>query len=180
MTAQDRRISLTEAIDHAGPVLFGADWIDRLKPRDAEILAKFGPKPFGRPNQSIGPCPRQWQVKLDRAMGRDARLVVQRATVLDWIFSARVMTSVNHCDQVALDRALARYRPAKAGKGAPPRVRHRLITQMLEDIHTGRRTADALDSLKEEAIAEVYGASRKACKAARMDALAEARRRGLG
>jgi hypothetical protein len=113
-------------------------------------------------------------------MGRAARLVVQRATVLDWIFSARVMTSVNHCDQVALDRAIARYRPAKAGKGAPPRVRHRLITQMLEDIRTGRRTADALDALKEEAIAEVYGASRKACKAARMDVLAEARRRGLG
>ncbi len=179
MTAQDRRISLTEAIDHAGPVLFGADWIDRLKPRDARVLAKFGPRPFGRPNQTIGPCPRQWQVKLDRAMGRDARLVVQRATVLDWIFSARVMTTLNHCDQGALDRALARYRPAKASKGAPPRVRYRLITQMLEDMRSGKRTADALEALKEEAVAEVYGASRKACKAALFDALAEARRRGF-
>jgi hypothetical protein len=179
MTTRELRISLTEAIDRAGPVLFGADWIDRLKPRDAEILAKFGPKPFGRPNQSIGPCPRKWQVKLDRAIGRDARLVVQRATVLDWIFSARVMTSLNHCDQVALDRVLARYRPAKAGKGAPPRVRHRLINQMLEDIRTGKTTVDALEGLKEEAIADVYGASRKACKAARIDAVAEAKRRGL-
>jgi hypothetical protein len=173
------RLTLTKAIDHAGPVLFGADWIDRLKPRDAEILAKFGPKPFGRPNQSIGPCPRHWQVKLDRAIGRDARLVVQRATVLDWIFSARVMTSLNHCDQAALDRVLARYRPAKAGKGAPPRVRYRLITQMLEDIRSGKRTADELNAMKEETIAEVYGASRKACKAARIDALAEEKRRCL-
>ena len=110
-------------------------------------------------------------------MGRDARLVVQRATVLDWIFSARVMTTLNHCDQVALDRALARYRPTKAGKGAPPRVRLRLITQMLVDIRSGKRTADALDALKEEALAEVYGASRKACKTARIEALAEAKRR---
>jgi hypothetical protein len=179
MSEREIRLTLTEAIDHAGPVLFGADWIDRLKPRDCKILAKYGPKPFGRPNQSIGPCPRQWQVKLDCAIGRDARLVVQRATVLDWIFSARVMTSLNHCDQTALDRVLARYRPAKAGKGAPPRVRYRLITQMLEDIRSGKRTADKLNAMKEEAIAEVYGASRKACKAARIDALAEARRRGL-
>jgi hypothetical protein len=179
MSGREIRLTLTKAIDHAGPVLFGADWIDRLKARDAEILAKFGPKPFGRPHQSIGPCPPEWQVKLDRAMGRDARLVVQRATVLDWIFSARVMTTLNHCDQAALDRALARYRPAKAGKGAPPRVRYRLINQMLEDIRTGKRTADALDALKEEAIAKEYGASRKACKVARIAALAEAKRRGF-
>jgi hypothetical protein len=179
MTTQDRRISLTEAIDRAGPVLFGADWIDRLKPSQAEILAKFGPKPYGRPKQSIGPCPRDLQDKLDQAIGRDVRLVVQRATVLDWIFSARVMTTLNHCDQAALDRTLARYRPAKAGKGAPPRVRYQLITRMLEDIRSGKRTADELEALKQEAMAEEYGASRRACKAARIAALDEAKRRGL-
>lgn len=179
MTAQERRISLTEAIDHAGPVIFGPDWIDRLKPRDAAILEKFGPKPFGQPKQSIGPCPRQWQVKLDRAIGRDVRLVVQRATVLDWIFSARVMTSPNHCDPAAIDRALSRYRPTKAGVGAPPRVRHRVITSMLHDIHTGKMTLDSLEGLKEEALADMYGASRRTCKEALIFVKAEAKRRGL-
>jgi hypothetical protein len=180
MSDRETRLTLTEAIDRAGPVLFGADWIDRLKPKDAKILAEFGPKPFGQPRQSIGPCPREWAVKLDRAMGRDARLVVQRTTVLDWIFSARVMTTLNHCDQAALNRVLERHRPAKAGKGgAPPLVRYRLITQMLEDIHRGKRTADELEALKEETLAELYGASRNACRPARIAALDEAKRRGL-
>lgn len=177
MSGREIRMTLPEAIDHAGPVFFGSDWIDRLKPSDCEILAKFGPKPFGGPRQSIKPCPRRWQAKLDRAIGRDMRLVIQRATVLDWIFSARVMTTLNHCDQTALQRALGRYRPATVG--APPRVRYQLITRMLEDIRSGKTTAVKLEMLKEEALAEAYGASRKACKAARADALAEAKRRGL-
>jgi hypothetical protein len=177
MSAQEVSLTLPEAIDHAGPVFFGSDWIDRLKPSDAKILAKFGPKPFGQPRQSIKPCPPASRAKLDRALGRDMRLVIQRATVLDWIFSARVMTTASHCDQATLQRALGRYRPATVG--APPRVRYRLITQMLDDIRSGKTTAGKLEMLKEEALAEEYGASRKACKAARDDALAEARRRGL-
>jgi hypothetical protein len=180
MTARNTDFSITEAIDHAGPVLFGADWIDRLKPQDAKILAEFGPKPFGRPKQTIGPCPRRWQAKLDSALGRDARLVVQRATVLDWIFSARVMRSTSHCDMAALDRALARYRPAKVAQGAPPRLRYRLITQMLDDIRAGKWTVEQLEKMKQEAVAEAYGASRKACNPARIAAIAEAKRRGLG
>jgi hypothetical protein len=177
VSGREIRLTLPEAIDHAGPVFFGADWIDRLKPNDAKILAKFGPKPFGGPRQSIKPCPPRWRTKLDHALGRDMRLVIQRATVLDWIFSAHVMTTINHCDQTALQRALGRYRPATVG--APPRVRYRLIARMLEDIHSGKTTAVKLEMLKQEALKEAYGASRKACKAARADALAEARRRGL-
>jgi hypothetical protein len=177
MSGREIRLTLPEAIDHAGPVFFGTDWIDRLKPSDCEILAKYGPKPFGQPRQTIKRCPREWQTKLDRAMGRDMRLVIQRATVLDWIFSARVMTTPHHCDQTTLQRVLGRYRPSKVG--APTRVRYRLVTRMLADIHSGKTTAAKLEVLKEEALAAAYGASRNACRPARTEALAEARRRRL-
>jgi hypothetical protein len=105
------------------------------------------------------------------------RLVIQRGTVLDWIFSARVMTTLNHCDQTALQRALDHYRPSKVG--APTRVRYRLVKSMLEDIHSGKTTAVKLEMLKDEALAETHGASCKACKAARADVLAEAKLRSL-
>jgi hypothetical protein len=173
------RLTLTQAIDLAGPILFGADWIDRLTVSEAELLTKFGPKPRGQPNQTISPCPRRLKDKLDRVIGRDHRLAVQRATVLDWIYAAGILIGRNYCDISAIKRGLARSRPEKSVRGAPPVVRQKLTRRMLEDIRAGSISGSSLGKLKQEALAEMYSASRKACKEARIDALAEAERQGL-
>jgi hypothetical protein len=173
------RLSITDAIDRAGPVLFGGDWIDRLDPSEAEILSKYGPQPRGRPHQSIKPCPERFRVALDRAIGKDHRLGIQRATVLDWIYSARVMIGRNLCEAATLNRKLTSSKRTKPGRGRPAALRQRLIRQMVDDIRNGIISAAALKKLKEEALADRYRASRKACVPARTDALSEAERQNL-
>jgi hypothetical protein len=169
------RLSIRDAIDRAGPILYKTDWIGCLDLSETNILAKYGPRPHGRPQQSIGECPERHRVALDRAIGKDFRLGVQRATVLDWIYAAGVMSSRNHCDPCALDQKLELSKTEKNPVGAPPVVRHRVIRQMLHDLQSGKLTADELRCMKQETMEQEYKASRKVCKEARIDALADAK-----
>lgn len=176
------RLSLTQVIDLAGPIIFGSDWIDHLDKEDIRLMEEFLMRPRGQPNQSIKICRQdRKRGKLDRAIGRDHRLGLQRATVLDWVYSARIMIGRNYCDVAAVKRALAEKRSmsAKPARGRPPDVRLILMRKMLENIRTGTISAVALEKLKDESLAAEYGASCRACKAARTHALAEARRQGL-
>lgn len=174
------RLSITEAIDRAGPVLFGSDWIDRLNAKETLALEKYGPKPRGQQQQSIAVCPRAERVALDRTIGRDMRLGIQRATVLDWIYAARVMMDRNYCDRFLLDRKLATAKLDENPVGAPPVVRQRVIRQMLDDVRSGRISLAKLKALKQDVMKLDYGASRKVCNQARKDAIAEAERQRLG
>jgi hypothetical protein len=54
MSDREIRLTLTEAINRAGPVLFGSDWIENLTPAEAKLLSKYGPKPYGKPLRKIG------------------------------------------------------------------------------------------------------------------------------
>jgi hypothetical protein len=73
-------------------VLFAKDWVGKLTDADVRMLAKHGPKPYGQAaaTQSIDRCPDQFSRRLDRVIRSDVRLGVQRATVLDWLYAARV------------------------------------------------------------------------------------------
>jgi ribosomal protein L21 len=179
MHGRDHRLTITEAIDQAGPVLFGTDWIGQCDAKEIRLLAKYGPKPYGKPHQSIARCPDGYSVALNRAIGKDQRMLVQRATVFDWIRAARVLFDLNHCDAAALDKKLMQARRQKNPVGAPAVARQRVIRQMLDNLRSGKVSATSLKEMKQEIMEQDYGASRKVCKVARIDALAEAQRQGL-
>jgi hypothetical protein len=179
MHGRDQRLTITEAIDQAGPVLFGTDWIGQCDAKEIRLLAKYGPKPYGKPHQSIARCPDGYSVALDRAIGKDQRMLVQRATVFDWIRAARVLFDLYHCDATALDKKLTQARRQKNPVGSPAVVRQRVARQMLENLRSGKVSPVSLKEMKQEIMEQDYGASRKVCKVARIDALAEAQRQGL-
>jgi hypothetical protein len=174
MSDRETRLTLSEAIDRAGLVLFGTDWIGQCDAKEIRLLAKYGPKPYGKPQQSIAPCPDPYRVALDRAIGRDQRMLVQRATVFDWIRAARVLLDLNYyCDATALDKKLMQARHQKNPVGAPAVVRERVARQMREALRAGGLSVAQFEKLKQEAMQQQFGAGRKACVAARKDILAE-------
>jgi hypothetical protein len=179
MRGQGNRLTITEAIDRAGPVLFGTDWIGQCDAKEIRLLAKYGPKPYGKPHQSIGPCPDDYRVALERVIGKDQRMLVQRATIFYWIRAARVLFDLNHCDATALDKKLMQAQCQKNPVGAPAVVRQRVARQMLDNLRSGKISPASLKEMKQEIMEQDYGASRKVCKVARIDALAEAQRQGL-
>lgn len=168
------RLTLSEAIDQAGPVLYGTDWIGECSRKEIDILKKYGPTPYGQPQQSIGPCPRQSAVALDRAIGRDRRMLVQRATVFDWLRVARVMVDgMMHCDPASLEKQLQKSKRQKNPVGAPAVVRERVVRQMREAVRSGQLSLKELETLKEEALRQQFRASRRVCVAARQIIRAE-------
>jgi hypothetical protein len=103
-------------------------------------------------------------------------MVIQRATVLNWLLSARVMNSRVYCDRGALDRALACTSHDLPARGRPVTVRNQVLQEMLDQIRAGRVTTAELAKMKQETLAKVYRADRKVCKLARKMALSEAAR----
>lgn len=181
MTRRQNLLSISEAIDKAGQVLFGDDWINRLDRTDVKLLERHGPKPPGHSLQSIKRCPPHLSRRLDRVIGRDVRLGIQRATVLDWLFSARVMSSRNNCDPAKLEQVLTHIRKgSERRRRRPPVDRIAVAQKMLAEIRTGAVTIEDLDKMKQQALKDEYGKARKTCVEARKIALAEARhQRGM-
>jgi hypothetical protein len=69
-------------------------------------------------------------------------------------------------------------KPAPARRRGPkPRVRTRVIKDMLDDLQTGRLTAEQLQNEGEDAMVAGYNASRDTCRKARQIALSEFRKR---
>lgn len=168
-----KRLTLSNAIDLAGPALYGADWIGKCDQKEIDILKKYGPVPYGQQTQSIAPCPAALAVALDRAIGKDRRMLLQRTTVLDWIRAARVMVDTMHCDPISLKKQLDRSRHQKNPVGAPATVRERVARQMREAVRSKQLSPERLKKLKQEALEQQFGASRKVCVAARQIVLAE-------
>jgi hypothetical protein len=99
---------------------------------------------------------------------------IQRAAVLNWLLAARVMASRDYCDLAALDRALAASGRTLPAPGRPANARDRVLQKMLEELRAWRLTPAKLSKMKQETLAQDYGASRKVCEVARRMALSEA------
>lgn len=173
MTGGAKRLTLSEAITKAGPALYGPDWIGRCDEKEIAVLKKYGPIPYGQQSQSIAPCPPRIAAALDRAIGKDRRMLLQRASVLDWIRASRVMVDVWHCDPISLEKQLKRSRHQKNPVGAPPVVRERVARQMREAVQAKQLTPNQLRLMKEESMQEQFGATRRVCKEARKIVLTE-------
>jgi hypothetical protein len=170
---------LSDAIHQVGPIMFGDDWIGHLTKTDAKFLTKYGPKPYGAQVQTIEPCAPRLSRRLDRVLGRDRRMLLQRATVLDWILAAKVLTSRDTYDEPKLKAALAKAKPAAQRGGAPQTARAEVVRTMLSDIYSRRLTSDELAAMPPKVLARRYKHHLVTCVKARKMALAEAARLNL-
>lgn len=168
-----RSSTITEAIDLAGAILAGVDWIGRLTSEEIDILK----------DAAASQSPPSKAAKLERAKTREAKMNQQRRTALGWIFENRILTLGRgfECDYGALIRALAVERTKRAGhsdgldskRGRPKDLRKRVIVAMLVDLLEEKLTADFLRAAKQDYLARRYSAARKTCVEAKKVALAE-------
>ncbi len=176
----------TEAIDKAGPVLFGDDWLGTLSKREHALLEQHGPHRGAGPNeQLIAPCPPHSRNDLDRALGRYHRAGAQRSTVLDWLFQNQVIFD-NHgelcINGATLAAALAAV-PAGGlmqqapdetarARGRPLDLRKELAAKMKALLDSGSVTKSEMKRWKPDWMAKHFGHARKTCVDARKLALA--------
>jgi hypothetical protein len=177
------RITVTDAIDHAGRVLFGDDWIGSLKPRDLAILQQHGPRRGAGANaQIIDPCsgPESLRRDLDRAIGRHQRSGAQRSTVLEWFYQNRIAfdSAVAHVDAKGLALALAAFHAAPPQsviavrkRGRPDDKKQAVVAAMMATLDSGIVTKSELQAMKPDHMRAKFGASRKTCTEARELAL---------
>lgn len=164
---------VTEAIDLAGPALFGADWIDRLTDEDRDFLAKHD-----HASLFIGQYPPDIADRLSRLIGQDFRMGVQRATVLRWLFEKEVISNDLKCAAGALNAAIAGEQAKRKSRneggapgnkpGRPRNVSERVVFEMLGHLRSGFDLIGTGEFLKKR-----YGASINTCFEARKVALAE-------
>lgn len=132
MTEQDW-ISHNDARELIGRAIYRDDWIESLTAEEVEILNKYGPRRRPRPSgasgyfEIIAPCPKGFRNKLNAAIGRDRRMIVQLTTVLEWLeensfgavkdkYSRKSIESA----AVSIVRAPTKQdRPPSAGKRGP-------------------------------------------------------------
>jgi hypothetical protein len=170
---------LSRAIDYAGSKLYGVDWIGSLAEAEAEILARYGPQPYGKPEQSIDRCPPHVARRLDRVIGRDIRMRAQRATVVEWLLRGRVMTSREGYDRAALDRALRKSALPLPKQGRPAIERDRIMQKILAAISARSIDHAELGNLSRKELAARFGTTAKVAAAARKMALPEVLRLAL-
>lgn len=164
--------------DHArdliGRAIYRDDWIGGLTAEEIELLnSEYGPKRWPRPNGASGyfnvinPCPPGQREKLDAALGRDQRMIMQLSTVLEWLDQNGLGALQKGYSKQVLDAAIATIRspspsqdrPLGAGKRGPvrgtiaryeeddrskfPQMRH-LIAQGLSPTAAAFQLADQL------------------------------------
>jgi len=125
-------ISHNDARELVGRAIYRDDWIGSLTAEEVELLnGEFGPKRRPRPNGASGyfeivsPCPKGLRHKLDAAIGRDRRMIVQLTTVLEWLDQNGLGALKSRYPRASLESAIAtavstdRERPTSTGKRGP-------------------------------------------------------------
>ena len=119
-------VSHNEAREIVGRAFYRDDWIGGLDQQDIDLLnGEFGPKRMPRPNAAAGffevirPCPKKLRSKLDAAIGRDRRMIVQLTTVLEWLDQNGFPALEKRYLGAPLQSAVAGMAPANASTRAP-------------------------------------------------------------
>jgi hypothetical protein len=166
-----------------GKALFGDDWIGPLSKKDLDLLAgPYGPQrkvlANGRTINFVPPCPANLRDKLNFAIGRGERAVLQDAMVIDIMHDngfrdvARTFNrSLLHEFLKTIGRPLLESRKRSAGK--PPDLIEGVIGRMVSD---ARRGID-IESMKGKELAAKYGVSRGTAVKARAEVLAKRSRK---
>jgi len=127
-------ISHNDARELVGRSIYRDDWIGSLTADEIELLnGQYGPKRYPRPPGSSGyfeviaPCPTPaLGRKIDAAIGRDRRMIVQLTTVLEWLDQSGFAALEKRYPRSHLQAAVAEIapstlhaRPAGVGKRGP-------------------------------------------------------------
>jgi hypothetical protein len=170
-----KQIAASEARVLAGKVLFGDDWIGELSSADLQILeSKNGIKkktlPNGRAINIIVPCPRGRRNRLNAAIGRGERAVVQLSTAIDVMHDAGFSHVAEAYDFESFERFLKSFRRRQFNGGSNPvgkppdkieGVKRRMESDMRGGIDLG--------AMKQKALAAKYDVSRGTAVKARQE-----------
>jgi hypothetical protein len=187
-------ISHNDARELVGRAFYRDDWIGGLAKEDIDLLhGDFGPKRWPRPNGEAGffevipPCPKGLRDKLDAAIGRDRRMIVQLMTILEWLDQNGFAALDKQYPRRALEHAAAKIespaphaRPPGVGKRGPVKgviARHvkndrSMFPQMQRLIDEGHNPAAAAELLADTD--QLTGGGTKQSKATRLRKLFQA------
>jgi hypothetical protein len=159
--------------------LFGDDWIGELSSADLQILeSKNGIKrkrlPNGRTINIIVPCPRGRRNRLDAAIGRGERAVVQLSTAIDVMHDAGFSHLAEAYDFESFERFLRSFRRQQLDGGSNPVGKPRdKIEDVMRRMESDVRGGINLRAIKQKALAAKYGVSRGTAVKARQEVLAK-------
>jgi hypothetical protein len=168
-------IHLDEMRERVGRAMYKEDWlagafgvVDAFNEDWLLIKGPYGVKRRATPTAAgiypseIAPCPRGKAKKLERALGRFARLDAQIQTVDSWLEAHGLSVDPRQpADRATFDTIMSSVFPnaPPARRGPKPEVMTRVLKEMEADVTEGRLTVDQLRKLKLKQLAERYAAS---------------------
>ncbi len=169
-------IDAREARRLVGKALFGADWIGSLSKKELDLLSgPQGPRrkrlASGRTINLIPPCSTATlRKRLDLAIGRAERAVLQDATVIDVMHDNGFHDVAEAFDRGRVDRFLKKLGTGHA-ELPPRRVGKRpvLIGGIIAKMASDTRAGIDIESMIGKELADRYGASRGTCEKARTE-----------
>jgi hypothetical protein len=178
-------VSLDEMRQRVARLIFGDDWIGGLTDEQYELLRAHSPKaqPIVRSDGStvhvehVKRCPTRIAEKLDRAIGRQARMGAQYVTVDSWIEDQGLpvaSTDRKKFNEIVRSQAESlRPVPVERRRGPPPQILLRVIAAMKGDISGGLLSPHDLDAMPDKELEFRYQAKRERVRAARRAVLAK-------
>jgi hypothetical protein len=175
-------ISLGEMRERIARLIFGNDWIGGLTTDQYEMLQAHAPtaRDILRSDGSTirldhaKRCSAGIADKLDRALGRRARMSAQYVAVDSWIQDHGLPVDPSRpADRKAFNALLrkemsaARARPAEKQRGPKAQILPRLSAAMQHDLSSGALTRAELLALPDKELEARYGAKRERVRAAR-------------
>lgn len=175
-------LSLNQARERVGAILFGPTWIgsltdneaalrsEHLRPRDVPVLGGTGMVSL----LHAEPCSPGDAVKLYKALGRFVWLDAQYTTVDTWLADRGFPVDPKKpIDYRSLRQAIANEQRSRSGKspkrktGTKPKEMPRLLEAMKDKIRFGKLTEEALREMPDKELMAQFAGKRERCRAAR-------------
>ena len=175
-------LTLNQARERVGAVLFGSIWIgsltdneaalrsEHLRPRDVPVLGGTGMVSL----LHAEPCSPGDVVKLYKALGRFVWLDAQYTTVDTWLADRGFPVDPKKpIDFRSLRQALANEQRSRSGKspkrktGPEPKEMTRLLKAMTDEIRIERLTDEALLEMPDKELMVRFVGKRSSCRTAR-------------
>jgi hypothetical protein len=177
-------ISLDEMRDCVGHAIYKEDWLAGAFGVVGEfnkdwllIKGPYGVKHRAWPTAAgiypseIAPCPRGKAKKLERAIGRFARMDAQYSTVDSWLEAHALPVDPRQpADRATFDAIMREEFPdaPPARRGVKPAVLPRVLKEMEADVAEGRLTIDQLRKLRLKEVAARYNTKMSSARDARV------------
>jgi len=177
-------ISLDEMRERVARLTYGDDWIGGLTDEQYELLRahSFTARAIVRTDGStihldhVRRCPAGLSAKLDRAIGRQARMSAQYVTVDSWLQDHGLPVDPRRAADRKHFNAIVRA-ASRNGKSAPIEERRRgpkatilprLVAAMKDDISSNQLSLGDLEAMPDKELESRYQAKRERVRSARL------------